>query len=248
MLSSSRVFVPSAALSQPGYRYYALGCAATEGIDAALAAAAGIGADRDALDGYAQRIGVDLELAQLTSALGAPWLMGAVDTKLWPTSRQALASVAAFRELGLERESFRELQAITVHVPAAYREMVDRAAMPRTRIESMIGVQYQIALAAFAPETLYDAIRTELPAAPEIALLMAKVEVRADEALDACFPRQWGGRVTVRFHSGEERTKEVLDHDGAAARPLDLAGVERKYARVFAASKIGEPASFMMRA
>jgi 2-methylcitrate dehydratase PrpD len=132
------------------------------------------------------------------------------------------------------------IERIVVGVPGAYRAMIDRAAPPARRIESMIGVQYQLALAALAPDMLYEAIRTEVPTPPGLASLMAKIEVRADEALDARFPRQWGSRVTVRFRSGEERTHEVLDPDGAAARPLHLDGIERKYARVFVASNVGK--------
>ncbi|HET7609001.1 MAG TPA: MmgE/PrpD family protein [Gammaproteobacteria bacterium] len=229
--------VPAAALSRSGFRYYSLGCAAVEGADAASAAAAGVEADQDALAAFAERIGAGLDAA-LVHAAGEPWLVREVDSKPWPTSRQALASVAAFRALELAPASIDAIERIVVGVPGAYRAMIDRAAPPAQRIESMIGVQYQVALAALTPDKLYDAIRTEVPAPPELASLMAKIEVRADEALDARFPRRWGSRVTVRFGSGEERTHEVLDPDGAAARPLDLDGVERKYARIFAASNV----------
>lgn len=232
---------PAAALARFGFRYYSLGCAAVEGADAASAAAAGVEADKDALAAFAERIGAALDATALVRTAGAPWLVREIDSKPWPTSRQALASVAAFRELELTRASVEAIERIVVAVPGAYRAMVDRAAPPAQRIESMIGVQYQFALAAFAPEKLYDAIRTEVPTPPEYAALMAKIEVRADEALEARFPRQWGGRVTVRFRSGEERTHEVLDPDGAAARPLALDGIESKYARIFAASEFGKP-------
>jgi len=232
---------PAAALPRFGFRSYALGCAAVEGAEAASAAAAGVEADPGALTAFAERIGVMLDAPALVRAAGDPWLVREVDSKPWPTSRQALASVAAFRELKLTPESIDAIERIVVAVPGAYRAMVDRAAAPGQRIESMIGVQYQFALAVFAPDKLYDTIRLEVPTPPEYAALMAKIEVRADEALDARFPRQWGGRVTVRFCSGEERTQEVLDPDGAAARPLDFDGIERKYARIFTASDFGKP-------
>lgn len=232
---------PAAALSRFGFRYYSLGCAAVEGADAASAAAAGVEADPFALAVFAERIGVTLDATALVHAAGEPWLLREVDSKPWPTSRQALASIEAFRELNLTPAKIDAIERIVVAVPGAYRAMVDRAARPAQRIESMIGVQYQFALAAFAPQELYDAIRLEVPTPPQFVSLMAKIEVRADEALDARFPRKWGGRVTVRFRSGEERTHEVLDPDGAAARPLDLDGIESKYARIFAASDFGKP-------
>lgn len=229
---------PTAALSQAGFRHYSLGCAAVEGADAASAAAAGVAADLDALARFAERIGVTVDATALVRTAGEPWLLREVDSKLWPTSRQALASVAAFRELDVTPEDVDAIERIVVAVPSAYRAMVDRAAPPTQRIESMIGVQYQLALATFAPQSLYDVVRAETPTPPEFAALMAKIEIRADEALDARFPRQWGGRVTVRFRSGEERTSEVLDPEGGAARPLDLVGIERKYTRILAANGV----------
>ena len=231
---------PAAAQSRFGFRYYSLGCAAVEGADAASAAAAGVEADPDALLAFAERVGVKLDETALVHAAGDPWLLREVDSKPWSTSRQALASVVAFRELALTRQDIDAIERIVVAVPSAYRTMVDRATPPTQRIESMIGVQYQIALAAFAKDVLYDAIRAEVPTPPEFESLMAKIEVHADEALSARFPRQWGARVTVHFRSGEERTQEVLDPDGAAARPLDLDGIERKYAHIFTASQVGE--------
>jgi 2-methylcitrate dehydratase PrpD len=233
--------VPAAALTRFGFRYYSLGCAAVEGANAAFAAAAGVEADADALARFAERSGVVLDAAELGRAAGAPWLLREVDSKLWATSRQALASVAAFRELAVTPEEVDAIERIVVAVPGAYRAMVDRAAPPAQRIESMIAVQHQFALAVFAPQVLDDALRRAVSTPPAFAALMAKIEVRADEALDAHFPRKWGGRVTVRFRSGQERTHEVLDPDGGAARPLDLVAVARKYARIFAASDVRRP-------
>lgn len=233
--------VPAAALTRFGFRYYSLGCAAVEGAAAAFAAAAGVEADADALDRFAQRVEVGLDAAELVGAAGAPWRLREVDSKLWPTSRQALASVAAFRELAVKPEEAEAIEHIVVAVPSAYRAMIDRAAAPAARIESMIGVQHQFALATYAPQVLDDALRRSVSTPPAFAALMAKVEVRADEALDEQFPRKWGGRVTVRLRSGEERTHEVLEPDGCAARPLDLEAIKRKYARVFAASDVRQP-------
>jgi 2-methylcitrate dehydratase PrpD len=240
--------VPAAALARYGARYYSLGCAAVEGADAAFAAAAGVEADANALAELAKRVGVALDAAALVRPAGAPWLLREIDSKLWATSRQALASVAAFRELAVTPDEAEAIDRIVVAVPAAYRAMVDRGAPPATRIESMIGVQHQLALAVFAPQVLDDALRRAVSTPAAFAALMAKVEVRADAALDAHFPRRWGGRVTVRFRSGEERTREVLDPEGGAARPLDLAAVARKYARIFAASDVRKPDGWLRAA
>ena len=226
--------LPPAALTRFGYRYYALGCAAADGCDAALASAAGVEAELDPLPAFAERLGATLDVAELRADLGAPWRVASVDTKPWPTSRQALASVAAFRQLALP--PLEEIERIVAAVPLVYRQMVDRPAPPKNRIESMLSLQYQLGLAAFAPATLDDAVRETLPQDPRIAALMQKVHVHADETLGAQFPRTWGSRVTVERRGGAPATVEVLAPPGSGTRPLSWAELVAKLERVFAAS------------
>jgi 2-methylcitrate dehydratase PrpD len=226
--------LPAAALTRFGYRYYALGSAAVDGRDAALAAAAGVDADLDGLAAFAERLGAALDVAEFRAELGAPWRVASVDTKPWPTSRQALASVAAFRQITLPPPD--EIERIVAAVPLAYRSMIDRPAMPASRIESMLSVQYQIALAAFAPATLDDTLRESLPHDTRIAALMQKVHVRADDALSAQFPRVWGSRVTLEPRVGAPTTVEVLAPPGSGTRALAWAELTAKLERVLGAS------------
>lgn len=222
-----------------GLRYYALGCAAAEGADAAFAAAAGVAADGDALAGFGERCGVHVEHAQLAGTEEGPWLVHDVDSKTWPTSRQALAGVAAFRSLAVTADDLESIERIDVYVPAPYRDMVNRADPPRQRIESMIGVQYQLALAVHAPSSLLDVLRSSLPRDDAVLRTMRKVAVHADEALSRRFPQRWGARVTLEYVSGEARVAELLEPDGSAPRPFDLGGIRDKYARIFSASGVG---------
>ena len=226
--------LPAAAMTRFGYRYYVLGCAAADGCDAALAAAAGVDADLDALVAFAERLGATLDLAELAGGFGAPWRVAGVDTKPWPTSRQTLASVAAFRRLALP--PLDEIERILVAVPLVYRAMIDRPSLPANRIESMLSVQYQLGLAAFAPSTLDDVLRESLPHDTRIAALMLKVHVRADDDLGEQFPRVWGSRVTLELHAGAPATVEVLAPPGSGTRVLAWAELTAKLDRVFAAS------------
>ncbi|MEO8465678.1 MAG: MmgE/PrpD family protein [Gammaproteobacteria bacterium] len=226
--------VPAAALTRFGYRYYVLGCAAADGCDAALAAAAGVDADLGGLVAFGERLGAAVDLAELAVQFGAPWRVASVDTKPWPTSRQALASVAAFRQL--ELPPLAEIERIVVSVPLVYRGMIDRPSPPGNRIESMVGVQYQLALAAFAPATLDDALRESLPHDTRIAALMQKVQVRGDDGLGAQFPRSWGSRVTLDPRAGAPTTIEVLAPPGSGTRALAWSELMTKLGRVFTAS------------
>ena len=142
--------------------------------------------------------------------------------------------MAAFRQLTLP--PLHEIERIVVAVPLVYRAMIDRPSLPANRIESLLSVQYQIALAAFAPATLDDAVRQSLPHDAHIAGFMQKVQVRADDDLGARFPRTWGSRVTLEPRAGAPTTVEVLAPPGSGTRALAWAELTAKLERVFAAS------------
>ena len=124
-----------------GFRYHALGSAAVDGCLAAFASSAGIVSDPDDVASFERRIGAAVTPAELAQSLGREWHILEVDTKMFPSSRQALASVEAFLGLELTPDTIERIERITVAVPSAYRDMVDRPALPRQRIQSMIGVQ-----------------------------------------------------------------------------------------------------------
>ncbi len=127
-------------------------------------------------------------------------------------------------------------------VPLVYRGMIDRPSPPANRIESMLSVQYQLGLAAFAPATLDDALRESLPNDARIAALMLKVHIHADDALGAQFPRVWGSRVTLEPRAGAPTAVEVLAPPGSGTRALTWADLTEKLERVFPASGLNADA------
>lgn len=225
------------ALAQPAYRQFALGCAATDGWLAARAAQAGLTPAPDAVETFGAAIAALAGSNELdTAVLAADWpdaAVAMVDSKTFPTSRQALASIEAFRELLPLRVS--DVAGIDVLVPAQYRDMVDQPAMPTSRLGSMLGVQYSMALAAAGSETLFDARRDALPGGALIEDWAAKVRVDADAELTRMFPQFWGGRVIVRLQSGERIVAEELEPRGSTAASLSWDAIEQKYVRIAAA-------------
>jgi 2-methylcitrate dehydratase PrpD len=210
--------------------------AAVEGCLAAFAADSGIVAEPDDFASLERRIAAAVTPAELTNGLGRDWRILEVDTKMFPSSRQALASVEAFLGLEMTQEAIERIESVAVDVPPAYRDMVDRPAAPKHRIESMIGVQYSLALAALHRDLLYDVLRRTLPSGTRVIDLMARIRVRADSGLGEHFPRRWGSRVTVRVSSGDLATAEVLEPPGSGGRLLGWDALHRKHERIFAAS------------
>jgi len=212
----------------PSPRFHLLGCAAAEGYAAAEAAAAGLAGDGSILTGFGDSLGVE-GLALTPSA--APPILD-VDSKPFPTARQGLAAVEAFiAAKGNGR--LEDIERVEVEVPAAYLAMIGRLEAPKDRIASLVSAAFQMASAGTGD--LYDARRADLGLSGRPGLL-GRIEFREAADLTARFPRQWGGRVTIHFASGERRAACVLDPLGSAAHPFGWDELRVKGERIFRAS------------
>jgi 2-methylcitrate dehydratase PrpD len=127
--------------------------------------------------------------------------------------------------------------------------MVDRAGLPRDRMDSLVGVGYQMALSALHPERFSDALRSTLLRDSEVEAFIGKVTVTEDPELTAAFPKQWSGRVEIRWKAAEPTIVEIKEPEGAATNPMDWQALETKLARILKASALGsgEDASALAR-
>jgi 2-methylcitrate dehydratase PrpD len=83
----------------------------------------------------------------------------------------------------------RGISAITVGVPSVQPRIIDRPGWPANRMESIAGVQYQIALTLLSPERLMDFERTPPFEISALRSLAAKVRVGTDVRLEADYPK-----------------------------------------------------------
>jgi 2-methylcitrate dehydratase PrpD len=214
-------------------RWLTLGAAAEHGVIAAFAARQGFAGDEGLLDKDVGPLQAIIKARdKLVGTLGGEFLITETALKPYPSARQALAAIEAFKEIltgeGIDPSSIDE---IIVHVPAQYAAMIDSAGPPRTRQESLLGVQYQMALAAFHPEILFDVNRELLPDESAVVGFMKKVHVRASEELEKHFPALWPAMVEVR--SGERTfSRELLRPAWDSCDALGWEEIEAKFKRV----------------
>ena len=212
---------------EPMSRWLVYGCAAADGVLAALAAEAGMLGDLDALAGaLPAATGVAFDAARIPAP--APRIAG-MDVKPFCTARQALAAVEAAREARAEAGGG-AVREIEVAVPAAYRAMIDRPE-PAGRLESIVSAQRQIALALTDDDGLYDVARGDLALPEGAAELMRVTRVVADDELGALYPEAWGARVRVRTDAGEA-TRLVREPLGGRERPLGWDELRSKHERI----------------
>jgi 2-methylcitrate dehydratase PrpD len=214
-------------------RWLTMGCAVQNGVIAALGAQRGMRGDTALLDAnWSKILGVPLDTGALLDGLGERYEGAASCMKPWCAAKQTVAATDAFRTLlageGLDA---RELREVVVSVPGAYRAMIDKPGLPRVRQESFASVQYQFALAAFAPEKSYDIVRTEIATTPDVERLMAVTSVIGDAGLDAAYPAAWPARVTIAAADGRRFEREVMHPLGDPGTPFGWGEVRDKIVR-----------------
>ncbi len=211
-------------------RWLTLGCAAQNGLVAALAAENGFSGDVSILDmPFPSISGLDLKPEVLLAGLGEQFHIGKVNLKPYCSARQAIASIEAFRWLLRTHAPNPEaIEEIEVIVPQQYSQMIDKGGFPEDRLASITSVQYQLALAAFHEEDLFDSERKALRDTEKVRSLMPKVKIRPSTHLTSMYPRKWPGKMCLRI-GGRQYEHEVLTPRGDADQPMTWNDVEQKW-------------------
>lgn len=216
-LAASTGIAPRATIPNSS-RCISLGSAAEYGVLAALAARHGALGDVQLLEHRAGRIaGVRISRRRLLQQVRTRFLFDETGLKPYPIARQALAAVEACRQL--VGRNTKDISAIRVGVPSAQARVIDQPAWPSNRMQSIAGVQYQVALALLSPERLLKFDRTPPFETKELRALFAMVRVRAAAGLDDQYPETWPAHVVV-VRSSKRSSTFVSIPRGDARNPL----------------------------
>jgi len=214
-------------------------CAATvrAGLDAVLAAEAGMAGPAEAFDGergFLAAFANAPDPAALTDGLGERWSIGGASQKAWPCALQAQSAVDALRTaLAAGAFAAARISKIVIDLPAAMRRIVDRPGAPATHFSAAASIQFLAAALILDGDIAPRRLGAEGRGEKAVLDLMKKVMVRHDPALDARFPAEWPARVTVRA-AGREETREVSAPPGHPSRPLTFAETADRF-RAYAA-------------
>jgi 2-methylcitrate dehydratase PrpD len=213
-------------------RWFAVGNAARNGLNAALAAQQGFTSDRKLLEGRAlpDILGITPDLAALTDGLGERIALAEVSFKPWCAARQTMAATQAFKDVIASGVAPAAIDAIVVSVPPPHLKMIDHGVVAGDRASHLTSVQYTMATAALAPEMAFDVQQAPPELPPPVRALMAKIKVEADERLLADYPVSWPARVRVAARS-TRHARDVTHVPGDPARPFDRARVREKFLR-----------------
>jgi 2-methylcitrate dehydratase PrpD len=216
------------ALAPNSSRCLSLGFAAELGVQAAMAARAGVLGDAQLVERHAGRTaGIRISSRRLLQDAQTQFFFDEIGLKPYPIARQGLAAVEACRQL--TGRNTKGITAITVNVSSAQERVINHPSWPANRMQSIAGIQYQIALALLAPERLMDFTRTPPFANSALRSLAAKVRVRVDTRLEAQYPDTWPASVVVE-RSGKRLSAFVSTPRGDARNPMGWQDVLAKAA------------------
>src|SRR5215467_6062395 len=148
-------------------RWFAVGNAARNGLNAALAAQQGFTADRKLFEGRVlpDILGIRPDVAALSDGLGERIALGEVSFKPWCAARQTMAATQALKDVIAGGIAPAAIDAIVVCVPPPHLKMIDHGVVAGDRASHLTSVQYAMAAAALAPEMASDVQQkpTDLP-------------------------------------------------------------------------------------
>jgi len=213
-------------------RWFAVGNAARNGLDAALAAQQGFTADRKLLEGRVlpDVLGVTPDIAALTDGLGERIALSEVSFKPWCAARQTMAATQALKDVIASGVAPAAIDEIAVSVPPPHLKMIDHGVVAGDRASHLTSVQFAMAAAALAPEMAFDVQQTPPDLPPAVRSLMAKIKVEADARLLADYPAIWPARVRVAAGSARHE-RDVTHVPGDPALPFDRESVRKKFLR-----------------
>ena len=218
----------------PG-RSVVLAMAVSTGIRAADAAAQGVGGDPGLLDGpwLREAKGIEAKLDALTAQLGAGSVYAELSLKPICSAKQAIAAIEGLTAIIGEGVSPDAITKVRVRVPPPYSRMIAMKAEAGVRASTIVSAAYQIGLAAYRRERLYDIERANAMEETAALAFAGKVEIVADEALLEIFPAYFPAEVEVDA-GGQTLRKRVTAAYGDPGRPLDDAALMDKAQRVLA--------------
>jgi 2-methylcitrate dehydratase PrpD len=111
--------------------------------------------------------------------------------------------------------------------------MIGQKLDPTVRSSSYVSGAGLAAIAAIAPDALYDVERAKALSDRRIMELAEKGQVVADPALDSLYPKQWPAKLEVTTNSGTVR-QMMSDPLGAPGNPMADADLENKMRRLLA--------------
>ena len=166
---------------------------------------------------------VDGETA-LTDGLGTRWATAETSFKFFASCRHTHPAADALKAL-MQRDGLRasDIAAVTAHVHQGAIDVLGPVVDPRTIHQAKFSMGTVLGLVAWYAHAGLGEFEEHALRDAEVAAFREKVTMELDDEINAAYPRQWIGRVTVRTTDGRTLGARVDvpkgDPDNTLSRP-----------------------------
>jgi 2-methylcitrate dehydratase PrpD len=211
------------------------GHAAAAGLTAAYLAADGFTGARRILEGaqgMAAGMSRDADQSRLTDRLGSRWALSETSFKFHASCRHTHPAADALLQIVRDHSlAVDDIESVTAHVHQGAIDVLGPVREPQTVHQakfSMGTVLGLIALHGRAGLGEFDSYFND----PVIRSFERRVHMLLDEEVDAAYPAQWIGKVTVRTVAGKRHQCRVMEPRGDPGNSLTRTEIEEKALRL----------------
>ncbi len=214
--------------------------AAADGVLSAYLVADGLSAARHALEGpqgLAAGTSRDADPARLVDGLGRRWALAETSFKYHASCRHTHPAADALARLLSEHAlAAAEVDAVVAHVHQGALDVLGLVDVPATVHQAKFSMGTVLGLIAVHGAAGLEEFDRHALSDPDVAAFRARVRMERDEDVDAAYPRQWIGKVSVRTADGRVLHARVDVPRGDPGNTLSRPELEAKFRRLVAST------------
>ncbi len=210
--------------------------AAANGLLAAEMAAAGLAGAKNILEGprgLAAGLGGDGDPGALSDRLGSRWALLETSLKIHAACRHTHPSIDALltgmKKHGLDADDIMHVKA-GVH-RAAY-DLLTEPRPPATVDQAKFSMPSVLGLTAIYGDAGIETFRDHALRCPRVQSFRSRVAMTVSPRIDAAYPREWHGEVTITTKGRQTLHVTVDNPRGDPKNPLSLQEIEQKFHRL----------------
>ena len=157
-------------------------------------------------------------------------VMNEVSFKQWCAAKQTMSATHALRVLMPANPD--EVEDVTVRIPPAYAGMISHQPAPANRSSHLTSLRYQMALAAVAPDAMYDVNQCAGGQSARLDDFSQRIKVETADELQHYYPARYPAEVSLVTRSDGTRTARMLSAPGDPELPMSERQVVEKFERL----------------
>ena len=199
-----------------------------------MSAAAGFTGDRGLLenDQASPMRGLTLSHERIASILQGPPAILRASIKPYCAAKHNIAAMFGFRQLLDQGIAHEALTAVRVRLPPTHAKMVAHYDVEISRLSRVTSCAYNLALVGVMPDDLLDVERAKAHRGVEMTRLAGKVDVVADEQLQAATPQAYPAVVELLIGDRIIASETIIHAWGDPQRSFQIDEARQKFRRL----------------